>query len=279
MTNEELAVLIQQGHKEYVPELYEQIRKLLTKIAYRYFNRFNDICSRCGITQEDLNQEGYFVMLEAVQGFKPEQGNKFVSYLNFPYWNHFQKLTGCKTSKRDPINNSDSLDKPLSSDDENFTLMDTVEDKNSGTPFDEVERGLYLSSLHDAIEKGLETLDSIQKDTIQCRYYEGKTLDQTGEIIGCSREQVRQHQQKALRTLRKPKTARTLIPFLYDEMDARAYRGTGLSAFRNRGGSAPELTIEQIEEMRRKYSVSAVYIDHLKKMEVQNGKNIESGMQ
>lgn len=251
MTNEELAVLIQQGQREYIPTLYDQVKKLLTSIAKRYFNKFYGPCARCGITLDDLIQETYLVMMEAIRYFKPDSGNKFLSYLSYPMWNHFQKLTGCKAGKRDPLNNADSLDMPLSNEDESFTLGDTIPDENSGTGFDEVDTGLYQTALHSAMEKSMEQLVPEQQTTIRCRYYENKTLEQTSEVIGCTRERIRQYQAKALRTLRKPKIAKTLKPFLYDEIHCYSLRGTGLQSFKNSGMSSVERTAEHMEEFKR----------------------------
>lgn len=182
MTNEDLAVLIQQGQQEYIPTLYDQVKKLLMSIAKRYFNKFYDPCASCGVTLDDLMQESYLVMLEAIRYFKPDSGNKFISYLSYPMWNHFQKLTGCRTCKRDPINYADSLDAPLSSsDDVDYTLGDTIKDENSESGFEAVDKSIYLSSLHDTLEEGIGQLPQSQQTVIRCRYYQKKNTGTDGK--------------------------------------------------------------------------------------------------
>lgn len=250
MSNEELAALIQQGHKEYILPLFEQIQNFLAAKAYRYFNRFYDVCARCGVTVDDIEQEEYFAMMEAVQYFKPDSGNKFLTYCNYPLANHFRVLTGIRTSKREPLNDANSLDAPLSSDDEAFTLVDTIPDKNSAAEFDGIEDKVYRAELHDTLEKGIRRLSEPQQTVIRCRYYQNKTLEQTANEVGCKRDGARQHEAKALRTLRTTKISRELRPFLYDEVYSSALKGTGLQAFKNTQASSVERVFERLDDQR-----------------------------
>ncbi len=245
MTNEKLATLIQQGQREYISELYDRVKKLLNCKARDYFNKFYEPCSRCGVGLDDLYQEAFLAMLDAARSFKPNAGHNFTTYLSYPVTNRFKALTNCRRGKRNPLNNSESLDEPLSSKNGNFTLKDTVQDKNSELGFEDVERNLYQNSLHKALEDQISKLNPISQTVIRCRYYQRQTLEQTGEIIGCSRDVARQHEYKALGTLRKPKAAKALKPFLYFDYESLAYRGTGLSSFKSRGGSAPEIITER----------------------------------
>lgn len=254
MENEELAILIQQGHQEYIPQLYGQVEKLLRVMARRYFNRFYDVCARCGITEEDLIQEGYFVMMDAVKAFKQESGNKFTTYLHYPFENHVQRMTGYNgRGPRNPLDQAKSLDEPLSSENADFTLGDTIEDENSEEQFEAVETELYRSALHTAIEKSMETLEPQQREVIHCRYYENMTMQAAGDRIGCTREQARQQEQKAIRTLRKPKIAKTLRTFLFDEITSYSLRGTGIGAFRNNQSSSVERAAEHMDKIEREF--------------------------
>ena len=79
MTNEEMVILIRQGHKEYYLELWERVQKLISMlIGKKIKNRVlpNDIDS------EDLHQCGYFAMLVAVKVYNPDKGYKFNTYLD-----------------------------------------------------------------------------------------------------------------------------------------------------------------------------------------------------
>lgn len=73
MSNEELVILIQQGIDtvDNMALLYEKTKKFIRKVAYKYK----------GVTDiEDLEQEGYFGLCEAVQKYDPDQGVRFLSY-------------------------------------------------------------------------------------------------------------------------------------------------------------------------------------------------------
>lgn len=75
MSNEELVTLIQSGQKEYMEPLYEQNRSFIYQIANRY-QGFAEV--------EDLLQEGFLSLYDAVAGYDPDQGVKFLTYAE--YW-------------------------------------------------------------------------------------------------------------------------------------------------------------------------------------------------
>ena len=66
MTNEEIAVRIQQGETGLYSLLWERVEKLVTLLAGRYYARSQVICARSGLELEDLIQAGYFAMLDTV---------------------------------------------------------------------------------------------------------------------------------------------------------------------------------------------------------------------
>ena len=56
-TNEELAILVQQGHREYISELWANCYKLLYSIVAKYYTAKHETFIRCGFTLEDLQQD------------------------------------------------------------------------------------------------------------------------------------------------------------------------------------------------------------------------------
>ncbi len=76
MTNEELAAKIKEGVD--VPgnmlRLWEQNRGIIGKIACRY---------RDYEEMEDLKQQGYIGLCQAVEGYRPEEGIPFINYAAF----------------------------------------------------------------------------------------------------------------------------------------------------------------------------------------------------
>lgn len=73
MTNEELVELIQSGKREYEIELYNQNLPLIKKIATKFSYSITE-------PLEDLLQQAYFGLLEAVRRFDPGKGCLFVTY-------------------------------------------------------------------------------------------------------------------------------------------------------------------------------------------------------
>ncbi len=94
-----------------------------------------------------------------------------------------------------------SLDSTV--DDENATkLSDLIKDSTTAEPFEIV----YKSSLKDRINQVLDELSDREKKIIQLRFglngEEALTLEETGHIMGITRERVRQIQEKAKSKLR-----------------------------------------------------------------------------
>ncbi|MCD8376155.1 MAG: sigma-70 family RNA polymerase sigma factor [Oscillospiraceae bacterium] len=96
MENEALVLQIKTGEnsEEAMEQLFLQNRGFIYGIAKKYA-AYADI--------DDLMQESYFGLLKAVEGFEPEQGNKFTTFL-FPCLNRtFQRyISDTKNTKRIP---------------------------------------------------------------------------------------------------------------------------------------------------------------------------------
>lgn len=73
MENEELVARIKAGidTADNMLALWEQNRGMIGKLARRY-SAYADI--------EDLQQEGYLALYDAIDGFKPDKGVRFLSY-------------------------------------------------------------------------------------------------------------------------------------------------------------------------------------------------------
>lgn len=76
MTNEQLVARIRAGEDEAenMLALWQQNKRFIYKMAMKY-QSYAEI--------EDLNQEGYFGLCEAVNHYEPEQGVPFISYAAF----------------------------------------------------------------------------------------------------------------------------------------------------------------------------------------------------
>jgi len=96
-------------------------------------------------------------------------------------------------------------------DDDNVTrLEDLIEDKKMGEPFELV----FVMTLQDTLDEVLKQLSAREMKIIQLRFGlagEGPfTLEETGKMLGITRERVRQIQEKAIMKLRNFKRIKDL---------------------------------------------------------------------
>lgn len=129
-----------------------------------------------------------------------------------------------------------SLDVPISSDDDSFSLGDTIaDDRDDIGDVIQIEYNERLSLiLWDEVNK----LSPREGQVIIKRFKEEKTLEQIGSDMGITPEGVRCIQATAMRKLRQSK----IIKQYREDIISHAYIGTGLTSFRNTGTSSTEKT-------------------------------------
>ena len=107
-----------------------------------------------------------------------------------------------------------SLDKPIGEEGEDLTLLDILSKKGT----EDVEKEIVEESLHKELTKLLNVLDEREKAIIEYRFglngEEPKTLTEVGDLLGISRERVRQIEQRALKKLRTLAIKKHLKDFL-----------------------------------------------------------------
>ncbi len=107
-----------------------------------------------------------------------------------------------------------SLDMPLGQEGEDLTLLDVLSKKGT----EDVEKEIVEESLKKELNSLLSALDDRERAIIEHRFglngEEPKTLTEVGELLGISRERVRQIEQRALKKLRVLAMKRHLKDFL-----------------------------------------------------------------
>ena len=244
MSNEELAIAIQQGEEGRTLELWEQVNGLVKRKAMQIMTALQLSGNPRGVEFDDLYQTGYLAMVAAVETYSPERG-AFSTWFMFHLKTAFAEATGYRTKngRCEPLNTAASLDRPVQPDEpDGGTLGELVPDSRAADAIENVEESVYREQLHKAIDGAISELPPGNAQ------WDDMTLSAVGEVMGKSPERTRQMENKGIRELRK---SRTLHRFLDFDM----YHGTGLGAFRLSGSSIQEQYIlkqERREEYERK---------------------------
>ncbi len=250
MTNEELVLKIQQGKRELIPELWDQIEGYIRYLANRLLFK---LPPRAGIELDDLINGGYLGFIKALDYFDASQG-AFTTVLTMTLKTAFAEASGYRTKKQqqDPLRNPStaSLDAPVSDDGEtDLTYHDITPD--SKDEFIEADDHIFQEQLHKALDDVISQLESGQADILRQRFFESKTPAQISEADGRSVERIRQLERKALSTIRKPKYSSKLRPYQL-ELVTPYYMKVGPVQYQNTGSSAVEEIAMFRERMRKR---------------------------
>lgn len=279
MTNEELVKCIQSGaDPDAMEQLYRQNIPFIQKLAMSY----------AGYAEmEDLLQEAYFGLYEAVQHYEDDKEVLFLSYAS--YWIKqamHRYARSCCQSVRIPegtaekvakyrrfmsdfrqfygqepprplirmrlglgeqslrhiektacIGKIQSLDESLKVD-EDLTLADTV---SSGEDMaGDVVDDIVQEELRRELWGMVDSLEGNQPAILHDHYERGMSLQVIGDMLGLSRERIRQLEVQAMRVLRRPKYACRLRPYLNDQEIATAFHGSGVGSFNRTWTSSTE---------------------------------------
>jgi RNA polymerase sigma factor (sigma-70 family) len=208
-TNEELAVLVQQGDRQAAGELWEQVRRLVILITARYF----PICQQNNIDPSDLEQEGYFAVMRAAKAYNPGKRILFSSYLEWHVRNVAREALGLRG--RRCLRCSKSLDEPIPTDDGFIFLYDAFEDEIAAQDMERLVHDEYLQQLRAVMNERLDKLKPKQRAVIHARFWEGKSMRETAKDVGLTFQRVQQLEQEAFAKLRLPQSLRKLQPFMY----------------------------------------------------------------
>lgn len=238
MTNEEIAVAIQNGETELYPTLWEQVRRLIRHKAERYAFRLE--LSGLRVDLDDLIQTAYFALVAAVGYYDPESGLSFLTYLDRPLRSAFQQAAGIRTSKRDALDVAVSLDTPVGEDGDS-TAADLVAD-----PSDEIataENSVYIWELRKALSDALETLSERERQILTDRYLTGMSCGDLAKHRGVSRACIAQSVNQALDNLRwNSRVMKTLAEFM-PEYKFDPYKASGYQVWRDTGLSVQDRAI------------------------------------
>ena len=179
VSNEELAVLIQKGNKEYIPQLWDNVWRIIHKYCYKYCVSHYRERIGAGVELEDMTQTSYFAFLKAIEAYKPEKEYKFTTYISYHLLSALNELLGIKFNMPPkPLNYAVSLDKIMAVDDDSFhdtAKGETIEDMTAVEAFEGVEQRIYNNEIEEYINKALNKLPEKQTKAVKAVYFEGMT--------------------------------------------------------------------------------------------------------
>lgn len=240
-TNEELAVLIQSGHYEAYNALWEQEKKLLYLLCNKFYTQHEQACMRAGVMIEDLQQESFFVLSEAVNSYKPEKEILLNGYLQYHALNVFKKAIGKRTQKLLPLDTAIRFETPVD-EQEDLTFGDTIPDSEAEKAFETVADEIFNTGFMRVFSEAAERLPEMQRKAVEMRHIEGKTYKQIGVALNIPISRVRTEEFKGLQALRRQKSVRQYNDGIIEDF---ALHGTGLSSFLSNWASSTELAIEK----------------------------------
>lgn len=253
MTNEEIAVAIQNGETGLYPVLWNQVYRWVEIRAERYALWLQEYGRRIDPVdfKDDLIQSAYFAVVEAVGRFDPETGYKFLTYLEYPMRTAFRKTSGIRSSRRDALDMALYLDAPCGDDGEGDTFEDITADPCAITSLETAEESIWRNQLHDTLESALDALPIDQSRVLRMRYYEERTCASIAEDLGYTAAGVLDKEQRALKKLYDARFFNGLNEYV--EKNTNYYQKVGLTQFKHTGLSTVETIVLRREKLAEKW--------------------------
>lgn len=258
MTNEELALKIQNGDNSVIPQLWEQVERFIYKLALKWAGAYN----RPDITAEDLYQSGYFALLDAVQRFEYGRGD-FLSVLSFSLKNAFSDALKWRINRhpQDASFYCVSLNAPVQGA-EDATLEDNIPDDHDA--FEDVEERLYQEYVSKTCHEAVDSLSNRQRDVINLYFYQNRTQKDIASQLGISSQRVHQIISQGLRCIHESNLSPELEKIYYSSCNY--FRGVGTLVFKRTGTSSVERALLRKEKKEQRLRAAAKNLSRDKKV-------------
>ena len=269
MTNEELVERIRAGDAD-ILMLWRQMKRFILKMANRYKGQAEI---------DDLMQESFFALNDAVRLWEPERKITFAHYLVFWLKRYWADCCECSATIRVPRNQRaaayryhkmvSEYRRDFGRDPDRHEVCNALEltegeynnvlcsvsaqniksmDDETGTlvvdEYVDVEAEALNEIERETIKEKLwaivDRLPEQHAKTIRSRYQDNKTLEECGADLGVSLERVRQLEFEALRKLRSETIAKQIEPYLDETRYSLGIAGGGVRTFRDQGFSSTE---------------------------------------
>lgn len=232
-SNEEYAVMIQQGKTSYKPVLWHNVEKFLYMLSFRYYARNTNWCLRHGLDADDLKQQSYIAFERSFKGYDVKRG-LYITWLGFMFKVAARELI----RPGDVLNNENtlSIDSTPESESGDYTpLAERVPDQSAAEPFERIS----ADGVRETVRAAVDTLPEQQRDIITHVYFKGGTLRAAAAHAGVSAQCLSLRMRDGLNSLQKnPDIKRLADDFGYNSHKAQH---NGLRSFMRRGITGVEL--------------------------------------
>ena len=201
MTNEELVTQIQAGHKHYYNELWQNVQKLMYKILHKKLSRLK---LPNYISLEDIQQELYFALCNAVQAYNATKPYKFTSYLDYHIMNAIRSILPNKPLQEISYNQTKG-------EDENIELIEFVVDDTAAESLNKIE----LTDIQTQTRQAVAELPYNERIAITLYYFKNINYTKLAEIIKTSPYKAKRTIDRGLHILKQNNALRAI----YDEFE------------------------------------------------------------
>lgn len=249
-------------------KLYFENKSLLYHVAKRYIWAINKDPAN---SIEDLMQQGFFGLVTASETYDESLGCTFKTWAGLFIRNEIRSLLGLRSTKKCPELSAISLDKNIGSDEDEFTLLDTLEDEHAQEAFDSVED----REIREQIRQRISAIEhSLQRQTMQLTVIDGLTQKQVAEKFGVSTSYVGRLVKEGRKALSKDPYIRELARI---EDETPYYLHKGVMAFRSDLTSVTEYAaLWRIEHKEKLENLRKI---HLGTRPATDGENVDPNYQ
>ncbi|MFR2458912.1 MAG: RNA polymerase sporulation sigma factor SigH [Christensenellales bacterium] len=191
-TDEELALLAQQGDDAALEYLLNKYKNFVRSKARSYF--------LIGADHEDIVQEGMIGLYKAIRDFKPEKLSSFRAFAELCITR--QIITAIKTATRQkhiPLNSYVSLNKPIYDDESDRTLLDVITEGRVANPEDRLISQEDVGLIEDKIG---QMLSSLEREVLSA-YLDGKSYQEIAQELDRHVKSIDNALQRVKRKLEK----------------------------------------------------------------------------
>ena len=253
----EIVSEIKSGHTDYYKELWAHVEAFVRMRAEKYAR----ITNRYDIT-EDIIQEAYLSLYEAVDYYNPDSNKSFIGTLAEWYLPKAFHRACYGTITNEPLNDYTSLYSPVkAADDSQIQLIDTIIDSKSEAYYAAIENQDFWESVGEYLRKGINAMSNeedrklllfmLDNNSGYGKAFEEKILGEKSRTRYAQIfDRARKNMLRWMRSKGKIDRIKTGIDdYLYS---ARLYSGS-LGSFRNHGYSSnvERLALDLIEKEQK----------------------------